>query len=161
MNLLKYYQQYRDKWWALPLVLPALLLPVARWANTYTMLNGHMVFLYYLPLALVLSLMMFFGWAAIPGIIIGLLLTLAHGMLLEQSIGVLFHFLIPCVLCWGGYRIFVPQRQQVSARQRPTDAASSVLANAAPLGHFSDFVTDCRISWTPSAHNGNDRRYAI
>ncbi|MGS7410457.1 hypothetical protein, partial [Klebsiella pneumoniae] len=24
MNLLKYYQQYRDKWWALPLVLPAL-----------------------------------------------------------------------------------------------------------------------------------------
>ncbi|WP_413541456.1 hypothetical protein, partial [Klebsiella pneumoniae] len=21
MNLLKYYQQYRDKWWALPLVL--------------------------------------------------------------------------------------------------------------------------------------------
>ncbi|EOT1740135.1 hypothetical protein ACRZ0E_003878, partial [Klebsiella pneumoniae] len=54
MNLLKYYQQYRDKWWALPLVLPALLLPVARWANTYTMLNGHMVFLYYLPLALVL-----------------------------------------------------------------------------------------------------------
>ncbi len=49
MNLLKYYQQYRDKWWALPLVLPALLLPVARWANTYTMLNGHMVFLYYLP----------------------------------------------------------------------------------------------------------------
>ena len=114
MNLLKYYQQYRDKWWALPLVLPALLLPVARWANTYTMLNGHMVFLYYLPLALVLSLMMFFGWAAIPGIIIGLLLTLAHGMMLEQSIGVLFHFLIPCVLCWGGYRIFVPQRQQVS-----------------------------------------------
>lgn len=49
-----------------------------------------------------------FGWAAIPGIIIGLLLTLARGMLLEQSIGVLFHFLIPCVLCWGGYRILSP-----------------------------------------------------
>lgn len=114
MNLLKYYQQYRDKWWALPLVLPSLLLPFARWANTYTMLNGHMVFLYYLPLALVLSLMMFFGWAAIPGIIIGLLLTLARGMTPEQAIGVLFHFLIPCVLCWGGYRIFVPRRQQVS-----------------------------------------------
>lgn len=107
MNLLKYYQQYRDKWWALPLVLPALLLPVARWANTYTMLNGHMVFLYYLPGAGAQPDDVF-GWAAIPGIIIGLLLTLAHGMLLEQSIGVLFHFLIPCVLCWGGYRIFVP-----------------------------------------------------
>ncbi|VEC51366.1 Putative cytochrome C-type biogenesis protein [Klebsiella aerogenes] len=161
MNLLKYYQQYRDKWWALPLVLPALLLPVARWANTYTMLNGHMVFLYYLPLALVLSLMMFFGWAAIPGIIIGLLLTLAHGMMFEQSIGVLFHFLIPCVLCWGGYRIFVPQRQQVSHGNVRLMPHRSVLANAAPFGHFSDFVTDCRISWTSSAHNGNDRRYAI
>ena len=80
MNLLKYYQQYRDKWWALPLLLPVLLLPLARGMNTYTMLNGHMVYLYYLPLALVLSLMMFFGWAAIPGIIVGLLLTLARGM---------------------------------------------------------------------------------
>jgi hypothetical protein len=49
-----------------------------------------------------------------PGIIIGLLLTLARGMTPEQAVGVLFHFLIPCVLCWGGYRIFVPQRQQVS-----------------------------------------------
>lgn len=95
MNLLKYYQQYRDKWWALPLLLPVLLLPLARGMNTYTMLNGHMVYLYYLPLALVLSLMMFFGWAAIPGIIVGLLLTLARGMTPEQAVGVLFHFLIP------------------------------------------------------------------
>ncbi len=57
--------------------------------------------------ALVLSLMMFLAGRR-SGIIIGLLLTLAHGMMFEQSIGVLFHFLIPCVLCWGGYRIFVP-----------------------------------------------------
>lgn len=35
-------------------------------------------------------------------------------MTFEQSIGVLFHFLIPSVLCWGGYRIFVPRRQQIS-----------------------------------------------
>ncbi|STW49224.1 cytochrome C-type biogenesis protein [Klebsiella pneumoniae] len=115
----------------------------------------------YLPLALVLSLMMFFGWAAIPGIIIGLLLTLAHGMMLEQSIGVLFHFLIPCVLCWGGYRIFVPQRQQVShgnVRLMPHRLFWQMLL---PSVIFLIFVTDCRISWTPSAHNGNDRRYAI
>lgn len=71
-------------------------------------------FIFIIFLALVLSLMMFFGWAAIPGIIVGLLLTLARGMTPEQAAGVLFHFLIPCVLCWGGYRIFVPQRQQVS-----------------------------------------------
>ncbi|SWJ44000.1 cytochrome C-type biogenesis protein [Klebsiella pneumoniae] len=72
------------------------------------MLNGHMVFLYYLPLALVLSLMMFFGWAAVPGIIIGLLLTLARGMTPEQAIGVLFHFLIPCVLCWADIASLYP-----------------------------------------------------
>lgn len=77
-------------------------------------------------LALVLSLMMFFGWAAIPGIIIGLLLTLAHGMMLEQSIGVLFHFLIPCVLCWGRLPHFCPPASAGLTRQRPTDAASSV-----------------------------------
>lgn len=70
-----------------------------------------------------------------PGIIIGLLLTLAHGMMFEQSIGVLFHFLIPCVLCWGGYRILSPASAGLT-RQRPTDAASSVLANAAPRSFF-------------------------
>lgn len=114
MNLIKLYRQYRDKWWALPLVLPMLLLPVSRWANTAALLNGNDVSLYYLPLALVLSLMLFFGWAALPGIVLGLLLSITRGMTFEDTIGVIFHFLIPTVLCWGGYRIFVPQRQQTS-----------------------------------------------
>jgi EAL domain-containing protein (putative c-di-GMP-specific phosphodiesterase class I) len=111
---MKLYRQYRDKWWALPLILPVLLLPPARWANTVALLNGNEVYLYYLPLALVLSLMLFFGWAALPGIILGLLLSITRGMTLEDSIGVIFHFLIPTVLCWGGYRVFVPRRQQIS-----------------------------------------------
>ncbi len=161
MNLLKYYQQYRDKWWALPLVLPALLLPVARMGEYLHHAQwSYGIFVLSSPGAGAQPDDVF-GWAAIPGIIIGLLLTLARGMLLEQSIGVLFHFLIPCVLCWGGYRIFVPQRQQVShgnVRLMPHRLFWQMLL---PLGHFSDFVTDCRISWTPSAHNGNDRRYAI
>jgi EAL domain-containing protein (putative c-di-GMP-specific phosphodiesterase class I)/GGDEF domain-containing protein len=114
MSIIKQYRRCQDKWWALPLILPTLLLPVARAANTFASLNGHTVFLYYLPLALVLSLMLFFGWAALPGIIVGLLLTVTRGMTLEQTVGVLFHFLIPTVLCWGGYRIFVPRRQQIS-----------------------------------------------
>ena len=104
MNLIKLYRQYRDKWWALPLVLPMLLLPVSRWANTAALLNGNDVSLYYLPLALVLSLMLFFGWAALPGIVLGLLLSITRGMTFEDTIGVIFHFLIPTVLCWGGYR---------------------------------------------------------
>lgn len=114
MKIIKLYRQYRDKWWALPLILPVLLLPLARWANTDALLDGNEVYLYYLPLALVLSLMLFFGWAALPGIVLGLLLTITRGMTLEDSIGVIFHFLIPTVLSWGGYRVFVPRRQQIS-----------------------------------------------
>lgn len=114
MSIINLYRQYRDKWWALPLVLPTLLLPLARWTNTYAELNGNEVSLYYLPLALVLSLMLFFGWSALPGIIIGLWCTVARRMAPEEAVGVIFHFLIPVVLCWGGYRIFVPRRQQIS-----------------------------------------------
>ncbi len=114
MNIIKFYRRYRDKWWALPLILPVLLLPLARWANTVALLNGNEVYLYYLPLALVLCLMLFFGWAALPGIVLGLLLSITRGMDLEESIGVIFHFLIPTVLCWGGYRVFVPRGQQIS-----------------------------------------------
>lgn len=114
MSIINLYRQYRDKWWALPLVLPTLLLPLARWTDTYAELNGNEVPLYYLPLALVLSLMLFFGWDALPGIIIGLWCTVARDMAPEEAVGVIFHFLIPVVLCWGGYRIFVPRRQQIS-----------------------------------------------
>ena len=113
MKIIKLYRQYRDKWWALPLILSVLLLPLARWANTDALLDGNEVYLYYLPLALVLSLMLFFGWAALPGIVLGLLLTITRGMTLEDSIGVIFHFLITKVLYWGGYRVFVPRRQQI------------------------------------------------
>jgi hypothetical protein len=80
MKIIKQYRQYRDKWWALPLILPLLLLPLARGANTYAELDGSEVSLYYLPLALVQSLMLFFDVAALPGIIIGLLCTVARGM---------------------------------------------------------------------------------
>ena len=72
MNLLKYYQQYRDKWWALPLVLPALLLPVARWANTHHAQWSYGIFVLSSPGAGAQPDDVF-GWAAIPGIIIGLL----------------------------------------------------------------------------------------
>ena len=102
-----------------------------------------------------------FGWAAIPGIIVGLLLTLARGMTPEQAVGVLFHFLIPCVLCWGGYRIFVPQRQQVSHGNVGLMPHRLFWQMLLPFGHFSDFVADRRVSGAASAHNGYDRRLAV
>ncbi|MCS2157021.1 EAL domain-containing protein [Scandinavium sp. H11S7] len=114
MHLTEFYKNNRDKWWGLPLILPTLLLPVARVANTFTHIDGGIVSLYYLPLALLLSLMLFFGWKALPGIVAGIWLVVAQGMTVPETIGVTFHFLIPIILSWGGYRVFVPRRHSVS-----------------------------------------------
>jgi hypothetical protein len=77
MNLLKYYQQYRDKWWALPLLLPVLLLPLPDGMNTYTMLNGTWFIFIIFPGAGAQPDDVF-RLGGDPGIIVGLLLTLAR-----------------------------------------------------------------------------------
>lgn len=59
MKLNKNYIGIRDKWWALPLILPSLLLPVLSTANTYAHISTGTVILFYLPLALMISLMLF------------------------------------------------------------------------------------------------------
>ncbi|MFW0767571.1 EAL domain-containing protein [Trabulsiella odontotermitis] len=114
MSLYTRYKKYRDKWWALPLFIPVLLLPVINIANTFASLDGRDVALYYLPLALMLSLMLFFGWAALPGMIIALWLHITRHMPPLESVGVIFNFLIPIILSWGGYRACVPRRYMVS-----------------------------------------------
>ncbi|ADO47535.1 EAL domain-containing protein [[Enterobacter] lignolyticus] len=114
MRFTEWYKNNRDKWWGLPLVLPLLLLPLARDANTFVRLDNGVVALYYMPLALLLSMMLFFGWEALPGIVLGVWCVIARGMSLADSFGVTLHFLIPIVLSWGGYRIFAPRRHHVS-----------------------------------------------
>ncbi|MGY5955939.1 Cytochrome C-type biogenesis protein [Kosakonia sp. BK9b] len=113
MTLLKKYNHLKDRWWALPLVVPAVLFPLFSLANTFASVSGQHVILYYLPMALLISLMMFFGWAALPGIIVALLLR--YGV--QEPFMVLLHILrllIPVVLSWGGYRVFVTRRHCVS-----------------------------------------------
>jgi len=114
MRLTEFYKNHRDKWWGLPLVLPLILLPVARSANTFTRIDGGIVSLYYLPLALLLSLMLFFGWEALPGIALGIWFIIAQSMSVSERIVILFHFLIPVILSWGGYRVFVPHRHSIA-----------------------------------------------
>ncbi|HEY2451611.1 MAG TPA: EAL domain-containing protein [Scandinavium sp.] len=114
MHLTELYKNNRDKWWGLPLFLPLLLLPLARSANTFAHIDGGIVALYYLPLALLLSLMLFFGWKALPGILLGIWLVVAKGMTIPETICITFHFLIPVILSWGGYRVFVPRRHSVA-----------------------------------------------
>jgi hypothetical protein len=66
MKLNKNYICMRDRWWALPLIIPSLLLPILSTANTYAHISTGTVILFYMPLALMISLMLFFGWAALP-----------------------------------------------------------------------------------------------
>lgn len=114
MHIYNTYKQIRDKWWALPLILPCALLPIARNMSTFTSLDGGLISLYYMPLALLLSLMLFYDWKALPGIVLSIGLFISRGMNAWEATGVVLHFLIPIIISWGGYRVFVTRRHQVS-----------------------------------------------
>ena len=74
MNIHHILKQNKDRWWALPLILPVVLLPVLSVANTLTQLGDGIVALYYLPLSFLLTLMLFFGLEALPGVVVSLFL---------------------------------------------------------------------------------------
>lgn len=108
MKLNKNYINIRDKWWGLPLILPSILLPVLSSANTYALTSTGNVVLFYLPLAFMLSLMLFFGWAALPGIVLAIFWRRYPQTGLYETLSVTMHFIITIVLSWGGYRVFSP-----------------------------------------------------
>jgi EAL domain-containing protein (putative c-di-GMP-specific phosphodiesterase class I)/GGDEF domain-containing protein len=113
MTLITHYRQHKDKWWALPLILPCLLLPLFSLANTYTTVSGEGVVLFYLPMAVMMSLLVIYGLAAIPGIILGLVALFRldePAQLIAQTL----HLLVPVLLSWGGYRVFVTRRQNIA-----------------------------------------------
>ena len=81
MNIHHILKQNKDRWWALPLILPVVLLPVLSVANTLTQLGDGIVALYYLPLSFLLTLMLFFGLEALPGVVVSLFLRYYLGRL--------------------------------------------------------------------------------
>ncbi len=114
MTIFSLYKTYKDRWWALPLILPIVLLPVARLATTYAQINGNPVVLYYMPLAFLLSLMLFYGMAAVPGIVIALFVRYYPSIGGYETAMAIGHFMIPITLSWGGYRVFAPRRKRVA-----------------------------------------------
>lgn len=114
MRLNKKYSAIRDKWWALPLILPSFLLPIISHANTYAHVTNGNVILFYLPLALMMSLMLFFGWAALPGIALAIFFRKYPQVGLNETLATIAHFIITIVLGWGGYRVFTPRRSHIS-----------------------------------------------
>ena len=114
MNIISFLKNNKDRWWALPLILPVGLLPVLSVANTFTRLGDGLVALYYLPLSFLLSVMMFFGLEALPGIVLSLFIRYYPSVGLFETIAGIFHFIVPVVLSWGGYRVFAPRRSMTA-----------------------------------------------
>lgn len=105
---------FKQKWWGLPLILPLVLLPLARLCNTITSIDGVPVMLYYLPLALVTALLLFYGWAALPGIVLGLVVNYHAFRCKSDVLIIVIHFLLSALLSWGGYRVFATRMAPVS-----------------------------------------------
>jgi len=114
MNTLLFLKQHKDRWWALPLILPVIFLPIFSFASTYTHLNGGIIALYYMPLAFLLTLLLFFGLSALPGIILALFLRYHSTSGIFETAAVICHFIVPLTLSWGGYRVFSPPRNMVA-----------------------------------------------
>ncbi|MBS0849006.1 EAL domain-containing protein [Citrobacter sp. JGM124] len=113
MRLILWYQRSKNRWWALPLILPALFLPLVVSLNTQTLLDGGRVFLLYMPLAFMTAFVMLFGWAAFPGIVLALLIRYVplKGELMASVYTL--HCLVPLGVSWFCYHVFVPRRHAV------------------------------------------------
>lgn len=114
MKILHILTRNKDRWWALPLVLPVTLLPLLSLANTLTQIGEGITALYYLPLSFLLSLMMFFGPEALPGIVLSLLLRYCPTLGIFEAATATLHFIFPIVLSWGGFRVFSPKRNMTA-----------------------------------------------
>lgn len=114
MNILAFLKKNENRWWALPLILPVVLLPVLSIANTFTQLGDCIAALYYLPLSFLLSLMMFFGLEALPGIVLSLFIRYYPSVGMFETVAGMLHFVVPLVLSWGGYRVFAPRRNMTA-----------------------------------------------
>lgn len=114
MNIFAFLKNNKNRWWALPLILPVGLLPVLSVANTFTHLGDGIAALYYLPLSFLLSLMMFFGLEALPGIVLSLFIRYYPSVGLFETVAGVLHFIVPIVISWGGYRVFAPRRNMTA-----------------------------------------------
>lgn len=114
MKIFAFLKNNKYRWWALPLLLPVVLLPVLSVANTFTQLGDGIAALYYLPLSFLLSLMMFFGLEALPGIVLSLFIRYYPSVGMFETVAGVLHFIVPLVLSWGGYRVFAPRRNMTA-----------------------------------------------
>jgi GGDEF domain-containing protein len=65
-------------------------------------------------LSFLLSLMMFFGLEALPGIVLSLFIRYYPSVGMFETVAGILHFVVPLVLSWGGYRVFAPRRNMTA-----------------------------------------------
>ncbi|UJL40901.1 MASE1 domain-containing protein [Salmonella enterica subsp. enterica serovar Infantis] len=93
-----------------------------------------------------LSLMLFFGWAALPGIVLAIFWRRYPQTGLYETLSVTMHFIITIVLSWGGYRVFSPRRNNVSTAT-PTCCFNEYSGRYFVLQHYFWSSTSLPLCW--------------
>ena len=110
MKFTALYNKYKDKWWALPLVLPFILYPITEYMSSYGQIDGHEISFYYLNMALTTALTMIYGFKSLPGIILCLLYRVYPERGLEPALMSLIHYFTSVALSCAGYYYFTGKR---------------------------------------------------
>lgn len=114
MKLPSLYNRYKDKWWALPLVLPFVLYPITNSLSSYGQINAPDIIFFYLNMALTTALTMIYGLKALPGIILCLLYRVYPDRGFEPALMAVLHYFTSVVLSCAGYYYFTGKRGQTS-----------------------------------------------
>lgn len=110
MQFSSLYNKYKDKWWALPLVLPVMLYPITEKMSAYGYVDGFEIPFYYLNMALTTILTMIYGFRALPGIILCLFLRVTPDRGLEPALMSILHYFTSVAISCAGYYCFTGKR---------------------------------------------------
>lgn len=114
MKFTALYNKYKDKWWALPLVLPFILYPITQYMSSYGYVDGFEIPFFYLNMALMTALTMIYGFKALPGIILCVFFRVAPDRGLEPALMSVLHYFTSTGISCAGYYYFTGKRGRAS-----------------------------------------------
>lgn len=107
MKLNVIYIKICDKWWGFLLFLFFLILFIFVYINIFVYIFFGEVFFFYLFLVLMISMMMFFSWVVLSGIVLGIFVCKYVELGFYEMLLLMVNFIIIIIFCWGGYRVFI------------------------------------------------------
>ncbi|MCS3603148.1 EAL domain-containing protein (putative c-di-GMP-specific phosphodiesterase class I) [Buttiauxella sp. BIGb0471] len=114
MQISSLYNKYKDNWWALPLILPFILYPIAQHLSTYGYIDGFEIPFNYLNMALMTVLTMIYGFKAIPGIILCIFYRIYPDRGFEPAIMSVLHYFTSIAISCAGYYYFTGKKGRAS-----------------------------------------------